>query len=277
VSWISALQVELALVGIRGRTRRRIVSELADHLACDPESVARLGGPREVAERFASELRLVRTRRAAFEGFGALALTAGFLVAYSLATSAAGGWPDVFGARGLIVAFAGLGIVLSAQVAFVAGVLAVARHPYDAAEARLVQRRNGVALAAGATVAAAQIVQTVALEPLRPAWWFALALASGTAALVALGGSAVALAGARAVTAGGDGDAPGLVADLPPLLRRHARAVAPAAGIAAVAAMAVGSAIAEHSLLEGLTRGVLEGIAFVAAFVALGRLLGLRR
>ncbi len=176
-----------------------------------------------------------------------------------------------------MVAIAGLGIALPVQIAFVAGVLALVRRPRDASEARLVQRRASVALLAGATVAAGEVVQAVALQPLLPTWWFALALAAGSATVVALGGSAVVLRSARAVTPARAGRAGGLEADLPPPLRRYVGAIAPSAGVGAVVAMTAGSAIVEHSLAEGLIRGVLEGLAFVGCFVALGRLLGIRR
>ena len=45
----------------------------------------------------------------------------------------------------------------------------------------------------------------------------------------------------------------------------------------AVGVMIVGSAFAEHSWVEGLSRGVLESIGFVICFAAFGRRLGIRR
>jgi hypothetical protein len=44
-----------------------------------------------------------------------------------------------------------------------------------------------------------------------------------------------------------------------------------------VAAMALGSAAAERSWIEGAFRGAFELVAFGAGFLAFGRLLGLRR
>ena len=73
MSFLADLRRELARNGIRGGLARRIELELADHLACDPH--ASLGAPAEIAERFAVELRVVRTRRAAIATFGALALS----------------------------------------------------------------------------------------------------------------------------------------------------------------------------------------------------------
>jgi hypothetical protein len=114
---------ELARVGIRGRLARRIELELADHERCNPQ--ANLGEPRLIAERFAEELRLPATRRAAHVGFGSLAVAAVLLGVSQRTISVAGGFPDVFGGRGSVVAFAGLAIVVAGQVAFVGGVLAV--------------------------------------------------------------------------------------------------------------------------------------------------------
>ena len=52
---------------------------------------------------------------------------------------------------------------------------------------------------------------------------------------------------------------------------------ASAVGVLAVTAMVVGSAVAEHSWVEGVSRGALEALAFAAGFLVLGRRLGLRR
>ena len=73
-----SLQSELDRVGIRGALAQRIEAELVDHQRCDPE--APLGDPRELAERFAADLRAPLTRRAARHGFAALSLTAVLLV-----------------------------------------------------------------------------------------------------------------------------------------------------------------------------------------------------
>jgi hypothetical protein len=261
------LRAELARVGIRGRLARRIVLELDDHERCDPS--ANLGGPREIAERFAEELRLPRTRRAVYAGFAALALTAVLLGVPSRGISAAGGWPDTFGGRGLIVSLAGLTMVLGGQVAFVTGVLALSRalrRPAAPEELRLVQRRLGVALAAGGVVLVGQAAQAVALQPLIPTWWYALALPAVVVPGLALGGAAHGLRRAVAITPPVD-----------PASRAFPMPLVIAIGVAAVAFIAVGSTFTENSPAEGLTRGVLEAVAFVAGFAVLGRRLGIRR
>ena len=66
MTWLDELDDGLGLAGVRGGIRRRILAELADHIASDPESEARLGSAHEVAQRFAVELGAVRTRHAAY-------------------------------------------------------------------------------------------------------------------------------------------------------------------------------------------------------------------
>ena len=129
MTWLGDLGAELDRAGIHGATRRRIELELADHLACDPSSEARLGSPREVAERFAAELRTTRTRRAAWRSFFALALTAALLMVHARALSPLGSWSAVAGTNATFVSLGGLLLVLCAQIAFVAGVLAIRRKP----------------------------------------------------------------------------------------------------------------------------------------------------
>ena len=49
------------------------------------------------------------------------------------------------------------------------------------------------------------------------------------------------------------------------------------AAFAAVAAMALGSAVIEGSVAEGLSRGAIEALAIAVCFVSFARRLGLRR
>jgi hypothetical protein len=182
--------------------------------------------------------------------------------------SAAGGWPDAFGARGLVVALAGLTMALAGQVAFVTGVLALwraLRCPAVPEELRLVQRRLGIALVAGGVVLAGQAVQAAALQPLISAWWLALAIPAVLVPGLALGGAARGLSRAVALTP-----------SVAPLPRGFPMPLVVAIGVAAVGVIAVGSTFAEHSLAEGLTRGVIEAMTFALCFAVLGRRLGIR-
>ena len=250
------LRAELARVGIRGPLARRIELEIADHLACDP--AAQLGAPRLIAERFAAELRLPKTRRVAFQGFAALALTA-----LALAVM-----PSHVGQTGVVVSLGGLAIVLGGQIALVAGVLAVWRvlRKPDERDLRLVQRRLAVALAGGAVVVVGHAVQTAALEPRLSTWWLLASLPALALPALALGGVTHGLRGAAALTVG-----------VQPARRGFPLPVAVAIGSAAAVLVTVGSAFAEHSWDEGLTRGGLEAIAFASCFAALGRYVGVRR
>jgi hypothetical protein len=259
---MNGLRAELARVGIRGRLSRRIVLELDDHVRCDPG--ADLGAPREIAERFAEELRVPRTRRSAYVGFAALALAALAIVA-----SARGGGPTVPGARGWIESLAGLGVIFGGQVAFVSGVLALwgaARRPYGATDLRLVQRRTGVALGAGGFALIAHASQAVAVQPYMSTLWLALAVPATVVPAVALGAAAHGLHGAVVLTPA-----------VEPARRPFRWGLVIAIGCAAVMVMIVGSAFAEHSWLEGLSRGVLESIGFAFCFAIFGRRLGIRR
>jgi len=268
MSFERILRTELERVGIRGTLARRIEAELADHRRCDPS--APLGDPRELAAQFAADLRVPLTRRAVRDGFGALALTAVLLVGVAAVYSATDQWAnlDLFVARGAVVAGGGIAIVIGAQAAFVAGVLAVVPIVLgrtDPPALRLSQQRLGVALGAGTVVIAGEVVQTIAQRPLLPAWLVALSAVAALAPLVLL------LPAARTLRlAGGLTPAVPVRASLPaPLLV--------GAAVAAIGAMTLGSALAERSFAEGLSRGVIEALAIAVCFLLLARRLGLRR
>jgi hypothetical protein len=259
---MNGLRAELARVGISGRLARRIVLELDDHLRCDPD--ADLGAPREIAERFAEELRVPRTRRSAYAGFAALALAA-----VAIVVSARGGGPAVPGARGWIESLGGLGVIFGGQVAFVSGVLALwsaTRSAHGVTDLRLVQRRTGVALGAGGFALIAHASQAVAVQPYMSTLWLALAIPATLVPGVALG-----------VAARGLHDAVVLTPAVEPARRPFRWSLVIAVGAAAVTVMIVGSAFAERSWVEGLSRGVLESIGFALCFAIFGRRLGIRR
>lgn len=256
----SNLLRELERCGIDGRRRRRIVAELRDHLACDPN--AEIGSPRVIAERFAAELRLAETRRATYAGFLALAVTA-ILMGAAAAVSSATSPP---GARGLVGALAGLGIVVACQVAFVGGVLALWLLVRSENETRLIQRRMLVGLAAAAVAIACLGTQLLVLHGGEPGWRRALSL-------VAVASAAAGLALAAAV------------------LRRASMIASPAlqgavslprwfvvgTGVLVSSTITIASGYAERSAVEGLIRGTVEALAFAGGFLLLGRYMGLGR
>ncbi|HZT90431.1 MAG TPA: hypothetical protein VFA05_00165 [Gaiellaceae bacterium] len=269
MNYLDELRRELARVGIGGARAARIVEELADHLACDPD--ADLGSPRLVAERFADELGLAGTRRAAKLGFGALALVAALLAA----AAADARYPQhVHDARA--VALTGLLLFASAQVAFVAGVLALVRglrRSLSGAERRLVLRRTSVALGAGAVTCCALLVHGSVFRPM-PSAWIALTLAAGAVPLPFLGYAASSVRAAARLTPPG-GRAPGLSRDLPGPLGRHARAVLATLVVAAVGLVVVQGAFFERSASEGPSRGLVELAGLALGTAVLGRVLGL--
>jgi hypothetical protein len=242
---VKGLRGELERVGIRGALADRIEAELDDHLACDPG--AQLGEPRVIAERFADELRVPRTRRATYLGFAGLAAVALLLFVLFRNASRTGS---------AVTPFAGLDIVLGAQVAFVAGMLALWGVRRGTA-ASVVQRRLLVALAGGGLVLAGEAVDAVAEQR----WLVLLALlpapvlaASAAELRLAVGLTPVRIAVARGFS----------------LLE------AASVGAAAVTLVVVGSALAERSWLEGVTRGAIEAVVFALGFLGLGRYLAIR-
>jgi hypothetical protein len=270
VSFLAELRRELARAGIRGGLARRIELELADHLACDPQ--AYLGPPAEIADRFASELRVVRTRRAAIGSFAALATCAAMLLVAGFALNRTS--PTGHATHG--TAIAGLGMVVFAQIAFVAGVLALLRgvRGRDAGDLRLAQRRALVALAAGAGFCVSVAAQSLATQPMSLGW-HALALAIALAPIPLLAAAGAATRAAAEMTP--SSEAVGLAADLPRPVAGYAPLVLVALGTIAVAGVVFQGVVFEGSGWEGIIRGGLEASGLVAAVVLLGGVLGLRR
>jgi hypothetical protein len=263
---VIGLRAELARAGIDARRARRIELEIDDHLRSNP--AANIGSPREIAERFAEELRVPLTRRSAYGGFGALALTA-VVISVATATASTANAPDLFAARGTVVALAAVLMAVAGQVAFVAGVLALGQVLFgsrDAASLRLVQRRLSVALVAGACVLAGQAIVLLALRGLLPVWWVALDGTAVAVATLALGLGVLGLRSAASVTP-----------HVPPADHPLPSWLVLAIGAGATAAIAVGSAVTERSTAEGLTRGAFEAVAFFMCFLTLGRRVGIRR
>ena len=274
MTYVSELRDELRAVGFTKRRVDRIVTEVEDHLRCDPE--AELGSPTLVATRFALELGVTRTRLAARVSFGSLAIAALILLAVTGAISAAGGYP-AGGSTGWPVALSGLGLVVFGQIAFVAGLLTLVRgvrRHLAAADLRLVHRRAGVALAAGALTSGSLLVHALELRPM-PEWWTRFAVAGAAASFIPLAAAGVVLLRASRIALA-HGVAPGLSGDLPRPLQRHAAGVLAGLGVLAVGFVALSGAVFESSG-EGLIRGAIEACGLLAGVAVLGRALGLRR
>jgi hypothetical protein len=282
MSYPEELGRELTAVGIRGRLARRITTEVRDHLECDPE--VDLGSPPAIAAQFADELGTVRTRRAAFVAFGGLALAGILLVMAGL--TAVQGFPH---RHPHSVLFGGLGaamVALGAQIAFVAGTLAMMRGlrgrrapVMPRAEAIIVVRRAAIALVAG--LAAVAGLALVAIEFDRGVRRSSTSLALVLLGLAALGlvaaaPTVLAAARLRPTVAGPRGD---IFDDLgrliPPPLRGHAwRFAFIVTGLVVVLVTAAG--VGQQDPLDGAARGVADSLACLGCFALLGGYLGLR-
>lgn len=286
MSWLQSLADELTARGIRGSERRRILDELGDHIACEPESVDRLGDPKTLAVRFADELATARTRGWALRSFAALSAVAAVL-AYSQLALARIGYPGFdHGHSQLLFWPALLGIVIAPQAALVAGTLAALRALrrrraplLPAAELALIARRTRIALVAGALTVLGTELFVINFSSRLPTWWL---ISVGACAALAGGGLVAAwrgVADARSIAAAAPGPAGDIFDDLPvldwPWLRARAWVMGAAAVVAVGALMTALVGHAEHSVLEGLQRGVVEAVAAAIGFAALGRALGL--
>jgi hypothetical protein len=286
--YLNDLDAQLARAGIRGPRRKRIVTELADHLSCDPD--ADLGDPTALATQFADELGTSFARTAAFQAFVALALAGVLVVVRAVALL-----PLTANDFGTADTVSLLISAIAAQVALVAGGLGLVRAlqlrgrgnvPRE--EASVLARRAGIGLAAGAvTIVAFPITQshrahagTIAIGGHPTNLWWPLASALG---LVAILGAAPAVLRAARLRPKASGEAGDLLVDLGPFRPAAARisggsvnrlALALGAGLAIVISLA---GIVANDPYDGILRGLLEGGAFLGGYAALGRCLGIRR
>lgn len=282
MSYLDELGRELAAVGIRGRLAKRITIEIRDHLECDPG--ADLGSPSAIASQFADELGTTRTCRAAFVAFGGLALAGILFLVAGLA--AIQGFPHRHPRSVLLgdlgAAMAGLG----AQIAFVAGALAMMRGLrrrraplMSRAEALIVVRRAAIALLSGLAAMAGLALVAVEFDRGVPQ-------SSTTLALVMLGLAALALASAapavlaaarvRPTAAGPRGD---IFDDfgrlIPAPLRGHSWLFAlTVTGLVVVLVTVAG--VSQQDPFDGAARGIADGLACLGGFALLGGYLGLR-
>lgn len=277
VTYLDELGRELALRGIRGRTRSRILAEVDDHLHEDAGAQERFGSASVVANAFAAELGAQSSRRAAVGAFAALGV-AGAVYAVSFGSLAfAGASRELLDPALGAPAFAA--VIVAPQVAFVAGALALLRalrrrdRVLPTEELMILRRRTGVALAfglvtMGALALYAHEVRTTLAD------WATLTYASTLVAsslLIAAAVPTIRATRLRPEIAGPAGD---VFDDLGFRLEpwRFAGLVAVGVGLAVWLA-----GIAQGDPIDGLLRGVLEGLACLGGFAVLGRYLGLRR
>ena len=277
--YLEALDRELVDVGIPVRLRRRILAEAEDHLRADDGALERFGSPAEIANGFAAELGARTSRKAAVGAFAALGF-AGAVYAVSFVGAAFAGQPppDTWP---LLAQLALVAVIVTPQIAFVAGSLALVRvlrrrEPVlPSAELTVINRRTGVALASGIVTMAALAVLASELRNELAAWWLTFTLAGSAIAIPLLAIAALPASVAvrlRPRVAGEPGD---VFDDLgfghtDPW--RFAGLVALGLGLVVFLAGAV-----QGDPLDGAVRGMVEALACLAGFAALGRYLGLRR
>jgi len=291
MSWLSEFEAELTARGIRPAARERLLAEFADHIACEEGAetrlaLTRLGTAREIAAQYADELAADDARRAALGSFAALTLAALALVVSQVTLGRVGypGFDHGYStplALSAIVAF-----LLGSQVALVCGTLAAWRAlrrrreaVLPAAEIALLHRRARLGVAAGLATTFGLLLYAADFIGVLPAWWLALSASLALLASAALLSAWHAISRGSATVALSAGPAGDLFDDFPPLrgLRAHPL------GLWALASVAVGGAVtvfewhAEHSLAEGIQRGVFEALALSVCFALLGRAIGARR
>jgi hypothetical protein len=274
--YLDELGAELTRVGIRGRTRSRILTEASDHLADGaPEQ---FGDPRELAQLFADELATSETTRAAYDAFAALGVVGACFAAAWIAVPAHGS-PDILSAQVVPLGIAAaLAMLVLPQVAFAAGLLALLRalrtgrqRAASAADLAVLGRRTQAALVAGAGAALAFSVYAVDYRAhLDPAYVAAVAV-GGVVLTVPLAAAAVRNRRAAAVLSAVPGEAGDMFDDFP--LRLPRRPWRLCLSLAAVAALVL---LVAGGVDEGLRNAVFEAVLIVACFAALGRRLGLR-
>ena len=296
MTYLEALDSELASAGIPARRRARILAELNDHLEQNAE--AQLGAPRELAQQFADELGTRLARLLAYRAFAVMGVAGVLLLVLFFQWGRSwGGWVG-YGSYRVSDYLPGWWVpmmvvwTISAQVALAAGVLAVLRawrlrdQPViSAADAAVLTRRASVGLVA--------CLITMSMLPLTVAvvgqwhwhWMFAWGALEPYVYAAAFGGPAlmlVMLAMLRSVLTANrlrparEGNAADLSADLGLLgtWLTPWRAV----GVLSAVIVLVLTLIGLHSkdAADGLLRGVFDAAACVGGFVLLGRYLGLR-
>jgi hypothetical protein len=176
-------------------------------------------------------------------------------------------------------------MLVASQVALVAGCLAALRAlrrrrtvSLPAAELALLQRRTWIALIAGLATALGLELYVLDFSSVLAAWWLALVGGGAAVAVLALFAAMRALAHAGEIVSEAEGPSGDIFDDLPiPGARWVQRRRWRLGALAALGVTAVMTALvwhAERSLIEGLERGVVEGIAAAAGFALLGRAIG---
>jgi hypothetical protein len=291
VSWLSEFEQELIERRIRPAARERLLAEFADHLACEQGSstrlaLTRLGVAREIAGQYADELAADDARHGALGVFAALACAAVAFIVEQVTLGRIGypGFDHGYSSALALTAIAA--VVLGSQVALVAGSLAAWRAlrrrrdaVIPAAEIALLRRRSTVGLTAGLATTIGLLAYVVNFIGVLPVWWLVLSATLAAGATAALVAARRALAHSGSTVALASGPAGDLFDDIPLLavLRAHPVLLCAAGALLSGLVVTIAEWHFEHSIAEGLQRGIFEALALSAGFALLGRAIGARR
>lgn len=286
MNYLDALDRELSAAGIPMRRRARIVAEFADHLHEEPN--AQLGAPRELARQFADELGTRLARTAAFRAFASLAFAGVGLVAMFLA---AGRWRGLtlYGTHRHVSTPTWttpimLIVALAAQVAFVAGTLALLRawrlrheRVIGRTDAVVLARRSAVGLLCGAVAMVALPVIALAFRYSAGSTWTVSAWVVAVVAVILMAGAAPSVLASVRTRPASSGEPADLIADLGPWVPSGLSPVRCAYVLAAAILVVMSlQGIVVDDPFDGIARGLLDAIACMTGFMVLGRYLGLR-
>jgi hypothetical protein len=286
MTYLDALDTELTAAGIPASRRHRILAEFTDHLHEDPG--AELGAPQDLARQFADELGTSLARIAAFRAFTALALAGIGLVAMFVAAGGHRGLTAYATNRHIPTPGWAAPIILiaalTAQVAFVAGTLALLRawrlrheHVIGHGDAAVLARRSAIGLVCGALTMAALPAVALAFPHATGHTWGVLAWAVAGAAVVALAGVAPSVFRSARLRPARGGEPADLTADLGPWLPSGLTPVRCALLLAAAIVVVAGvQGVVVDDPYDGIARGLADALACLGGFAILGRYLGLR-
>ena len=297
--YVRDLAMQLGGVGVRGSDARRLLTEVRGHLEesaarCGEDEAVRAFGPaREVARLVAGELATARTRTAAVAAFVVLGV-AGAVYAALFLTIPLAGSPDLFGGSvPELGALAFIGLVFFPQLAFVSGCLALIRvvrlrrrGALPAAELSVQRWRTGVALGAGLATFASLSVVALDLRHDLASWWVTAAMTASASISVLLVAAATTSVRSTRPAAIAEGQADDVFDDLVDVLPRvpglrAMRLPGEPSRLAFIVASAAAVGVALSGVvamdpLDGLVRGMCEGLAVLGCYAVLGRRLGLR-
>jgi hypothetical protein len=294
MTYLDALETELAAAGIPARRRARIIAEFTDHLAESPE--AELGAPRDLARQFADELGTRLARVTAYRAFVALAVAATTLVVMFFLGGRSNGWVGYGSFNGnpterwyIPMLFV---CAVAAQVALAAGTLALVRAwrlrrvvVISYADALILNRRAAVGLVAGAITMMVMPLTFFGFRHMGATFdhltdpgarWFVTNLILGSVAVIGLLSLLPSVLTAMRLRPSLEGEAGDIRADIGfdnPWITPWRVALCLSGVIVIVLAL---TGVAADDPYDGLARGIADAGASLAGFALLGRYLGLR-